>query len=178
MAMVITRALYGLKISAKAWSEFFGKSLKEMGYTPCVADPDVWMKPQVNKEGYSYWSYMLVYVDDCLAVHHDPGPVMEDLKSRYKLKNDTYGEPARYLGANVEKYQLKHNGGKSYWSMHAYDYVVGSCKMVRGWSERDGRKFKNNREDAMKGNYRPEIDISDGLGDDLATQYQQMIGIL
>ena len=101
MAMVITTALYGLKTSAKAWSDFFGKLLKEMGYTPCVADPDVWMKPQVNKEGYSYWSYMLVYVDDCLAVHHDPGPVMEELKSRYKLKNDTYGEPERYLGANV-----------------------------------------------------------------------------
>ena len=100
--MVITRALYGLKTSAKAWSEFFGKSLKEMGYTPCAADPDVWMKPLANKKRYSYWSYMLVYVDDCLAVHHDPGPVMEDLKSRYKLKNDTYGEPARYLGANVE----------------------------------------------------------------------------
>ena len=30
----------------------------------------------------------------------------------------------------------------------------------------------------MKGNYRPEIDISDELGDELATQYQQMIGIL
>ena len=64
MAMVITRALYGLKTSAKAWSEFFGKSLKEMGYTPCVTDPDVWMKPLVNKEGYAYWSYMLVYVDN------------------------------------------------------------------------------------------------------------------
>ena len=62
--------------------------------------------------------------------------------------------------------------------MHAYDYVVGSCKMVRGWSERDGRKFNNKREDAMKGNYRPEIDISEELGDKLATQYQQMIGIL
>ena len=41
MAIIITRALYGLKTSAKAWSEFFGKSLKEMGYTPCVANPDV-----------------------------------------------------------------------------------------------------------------------------------------
>ena len=66
MAMVITRALYGLKTSAKAWSEFFGKSLKEMGYTSCDADPDVWMNTQINKEGYKYWAYMLVYVDDCL----------------------------------------------------------------------------------------------------------------
>ena len=61
--------------------------------------------------------------------------------------------------------------------MHAYDYVVQSCKMVRKWRENDGRKFKNNCEEAMKANYRPEIDISDELGDELATQYQQMISI-
>ena len=81
MAMVITRALYGLKTSAKAWSEFFGKLLKEMGYTTCVADSDVWMKPQTNKKSYKYRAYILVYVDACLLVHHDPVPVMEELKS-------------------------------------------------------------------------------------------------
>ena len=54
MAMVITRALYGLKTSAKAWSEFFGKLLKEMGHKSYVVDPDVWMKPETNKEGYKY----------------------------------------------------------------------------------------------------------------------------
>ena len=32
--------------------------------------------------------------------------------------------------------------------------------------------------DTMKENYHPETNISDELGDDLATQYQQMIGIL
>ena len=122
-------ALYGLKTSAKAWSKFFGKLLKEMGYKSCVADPDVWMKPETNKEGYKYWAYMLVYVDDCLAVNHDPGPEMEEIKSRYKLKNDTYGEPTRYLGANVDKFQIPETGEK-YWSMSAYDYVKESCRMV------------------------------------------------
>ena len=82
--MVITRALYSLKTSAKAWSEFFGKLLKEMGYTSCVTDPDIWMKPETNNGGYRYWSYMLVYVDDCLFVYHAPGPEMEKLKSQYK----------------------------------------------------------------------------------------------
>ena len=148
-----------------------------MGYTSCITDPDVWMKPQTNKEGYKYWSYMLVYVDDCLALHHDPGPVMEELKSRYKLNNDTYGEPKRYLGANVEKYQVPLKE-KTYWSMHAHDYVVESCRMVRGWSVNDDRKFKNNCEDAMYVKYCPEIDISAELGDDQATQSQQMIGTL
>ena len=109
MSMVIIRVLYDLKTSAKAWSEFFDKSLKEMRYTPCVANPNVWMKSQTNNDCYSYWSYMLVYVNDYLAVHHDPEPVMEDLKSCYKLKNDTYGKLKRYLGVNVKKYQFQHN---------------------------------------------------------------------
>ena len=63
---------------------------------------------------------MLVYVDDCLAVHRNPGPVMEDLKSRYKLKNDTHGEPERYLVTNVEKYQLEYNGGN----------LIGACMLM------------------------------------------------
>ena len=41
MAMIITRAFYGLKTSAKAWSELFGRSLKETGYVSCVVDPEV-----------------------------------------------------------------------------------------------------------------------------------------
>ena len=61
--------------------------------------------------------------------------------------------------------------------MYAYDYVKESCKMVREWSVNDNRKFKNNREDAMAAKYQPEIDISAELGDEQATQFQQMIGI-
>ena len=56
-----------------------------------MADPDVYMKAKCTKEGFEYWSYMLVYVDDCLLIDHDPGPVMEELKKEYSLKNDAYG---------------------------------------------------------------------------------------
>ena len=67
----------------------------------CVADPDIWMNLADNKKGFVCGSYTLVYIDGCLAVYHHPGPVMEDLKSRYKLKNDVDREQKRYLGANV-----------------------------------------------------------------------------
>ena len=83
-----------------------------MGYISCVADPDVWMKAATNKEGYKYWAYMLVYVDACLLVHHDPGQEMEKLRYRYKLKNDLYGKPTQYLGAKVKKYQILKTGEK------------------------------------------------------------------
>jgi hypothetical protein len=174
--MIITRALYGLKSSAKAWRDFFKVSLDEMGYKSCPADPDVYMKAECTKEGHEYWSYMLVYVDDCLLVHHDPDPVMEELKSRYTLKKDAYGRPDRYLGANIQKYQL--NDGNEYWCMHPGDYVKLSCKLIKEWSDTDNRRWTKSRKNAMITKYRPELDMSPELGDDLASRYQQMIGIL
>ena len=56
--------------------------------------------------------------------------------------------------------------------MYTYDYIVESCKMVRGWSVNDDCKFKNNRNNAMHAKYSPEIDISAELDDLKATQYQ------
>ena len=35
--MVVTRALYGLKSSAKAWRTFFARFLDKMGYKSCLA---------------------------------------------------------------------------------------------------------------------------------------------
>ena len=174
--MIIVRALYGLKSSAKAWRTFFSKTLDSMGYKSCLADPDVYMKPMTDHKGNKYWSYMLVYVDDCLLVHHEPDPVMEELKTHYSLKNDTHGPPERYLGANVEMFQL--GDGTSYWSMHPRDYVVQSVKLVQGWCVEDKRPWKKKRKNAMQHNYLPELDTSRELGDDLGTRYQQMIGIL
>ena len=58
---------------------------------------------------------MLVYVDDRLLIDHDPGSVMEELKKEYRLKNDAYGQPDRYLGAIIDTYEC--TDGNTYWSM-------------------------------------------------------------
>lgn len=84
-----------------------------MGYKLYLANPDVFMKPMIDHKGNKYWSYMLVYVDNCLLVHYDPDPVIEELKTHYTLKNDAHGPPDQYLGANVELYQMA--DGKSYY---------------------------------------------------------------
>lgn len=96
------------------WQIFFLKTLATMGYKLYLANPDVFMKPtMIDHKGNKYWSYMLVYVDDCLLVHYNPDPVMEELKTHYTLKNDAHGPPDQYLGANVELYQMA--DGKSYY---------------------------------------------------------------
>jgi hypothetical protein len=43
--LLIIKALYGLQASGSRWHEKFADTtLMDMGFYPCKADPDVWMK--------------------------------------------------------------------------------------------------------------------------------------
>ena len=44
---IIVRALYGLKSSGAAFRAHLCGCMQAMGYKPCLADPDLWMQPQV-----------------------------------------------------------------------------------------------------------------------------------
>ena len=43
-----------------------------MGYASCKADPDVWLKKAEKADGTPYWEYVLVYVDDVMAIGTEP----------------------------------------------------------------------------------------------------------
>ena len=58
-AVVIVRALYGLKSSALAWRNHLADILTNyLGFKPTLADPDVWLKPEVDALGFQYYSYI------------------------------------------------------------------------------------------------------------------------
>ena len=42
--LVIVRALYGLKTSGARWHDRIADTLRKIGFTPCKADTDVWMR--------------------------------------------------------------------------------------------------------------------------------------
>jgi Reverse transcriptase (RNA-dependent DNA polymerase) len=78
---VIVKALYGLKTSAFAWRSHLAETLQELGYSSCVADNDVWMRPAVKPNGFKYYEYVLVYTDDILSISHRPLDVESTLHS-------------------------------------------------------------------------------------------------
>jgi hypothetical protein len=53
--VVIVRALYGLKSSGARWRDHFAAMLRDLGFTGCLADPDVNMRPNVKPDGLKYW---------------------------------------------------------------------------------------------------------------------------
>ena len=104
--VLITRALYGLRSSGKAWRDHMASTLRDFGYKSCRADPDVWMRAKTKPDGFQYWSYILVYTDDLLIVDHEPKVAMDYLASRYTLKPGSVKEPDSYLGAQVSKFYI------------------------------------------------------------------------
>ena len=68
---IIVRALYGLKSSGAAFRAHLADCMRVLGYEPCLADPDLWSKPEVDPSGFEYYSYILCYVDDVIVIHHD-----------------------------------------------------------------------------------------------------------
>ena len=52
--LVIQRALYGLKSSGKRWHERFSDCMRELGFNPCKADPDIWMRKAKDEPCYEY----------------------------------------------------------------------------------------------------------------------------
>ena len=175
--MIIVRALYGLKSSGAAWRAKLAETLDAMGYKPTEADPDVWMRRAVKPSGEEYWAYMLIYVDDCLHIHHDPDIDMTVLNGFYRLK-DGVQSPDRYLGANLEKVQLE--DGSTAWSMTCVDYLKGAIRNVDNMLEEDNAALKmfGDGKRPYPSSYRPEIDVSPVLGTVLIQRYQQLIGIL
>jgi hypothetical protein len=74
---IIVRALYGLKIAAAAFCAHLASFMQLMGCTSCNADPNLWMKEDLQPDNnFKYYSYILVYVDDILVVHHDAMSVL------------------------------------------------------------------------------------------------------
>ena len=49
---IIVRALYGLKSSGVAFHAHLADCMRSMGYTPCRGDNDLWMKPEIDPDGY------------------------------------------------------------------------------------------------------------------------------
>ena len=101
-----------------------------LGYKPCLADPDLWLKEVVRpKDGVSYYLYILCYVDDILVMHYNADPVLKAIDKFMKLKESSVGDPDIYLGAKLKKTQMPN--GVWCWSLSPSKYIqeaVRNCE--------------------------------------------------
>jgi Reverse transcriptase (RNA-dependent DNA polymerase) len=112
---ILVRALYGLKRAGASFSRHLADCMQMLGYKSCKANPDVWMKAMVRPDnGFEYYAYILLYVDDMLCIHHDAESAIRQLDKYFpmkagsiSLKAGSIGNPDIYLGMKLQKVELE-----------------------------------------------------------------------
>ena len=160
--MIIKKSLYGLATSARRWNITLGDAIKDMGFKPTRADPDLWIKASKNGKKYEY---LATYVDDIIIVAEDPMKYLETLKNKFPIRN-IEEMPEYYLGSNLEI--RKNNTIK----VSSRKYI---SEIINKYEKKYGTLKKENVP-ATPGDH-PELDDSPLLNEDETRHYQSNIGI-
>jgi hypothetical protein len=161
--LVIYKALYGLRTSGLCWHQRFADVLRSMGFTPCKAENDIWMR---EKNGLH--EYIAVYVDDILIAASDPKEITTLLESQYQFKLKGVGPLQYHLGCDY----FCDNEGTLCFGPRKY-----INKMIEQFEKMFGTKPKEYTSPLEKGDH-PEIDTSEELNEEGIKIYQSMIGCL
>jgi len=176
---IIVRALYGLKSSGAAFRKHLADCMTSMGYKPCLADPDLWLKAEVRSDGVAYYSYILNYVDDILVIHEKPRPVLDRIDKYMKLKPDSVGDPDVYLGAKLKRVQV--DNGVWCWSLSPSKYIQESVRNCENHLKDnfDGKySFTKNAPNPFNLGYDPDMDTTPALDPEAASYYNSIIGMM
>ena len=127
--LLVVRAFYGLKSATLSFCSYMAEKLTDLGFQSTSADPDVWLRAASKGDGEQKYEYILMYVDDILAISCDPRAILEDVQKTFKFKNDKIEPPEFYLGA---KLQEKPINNVQCWTVTSHDYVKATKKKSRG----------------------------------------------
>ena len=101
-------ALYGLKYSVASFINHLAECMMNLGYSSCLADPDLCFEEKTcPSDSATYYAYSLLYVDDCLVIHHAADTALHELDRFFKIKSGSIVDPNMYLGAKLRKVVLK-----------------------------------------------------------------------
>ena len=123
------------------------------------SDADVWRRPAVKPDGFKYYEYILVYVDDILLISHDAKALGDYLSTQYRLKEGPE-KPKRYLGADIHEVIFPYEPNTTRWAMSSYTYVKEAINNVENELKLVNKYLSNKAKTPLPKDYRPELDSS------------------
>ena len=121
---------YGGKSAGRDYWLHLRSCMDFLGFSPCKADPDIWMRKGKRADNSDYWEYVLLYVDDCICISTDPEDIVrKEIGKYFLIKEASIEEPDVYLGGKVRKVKL--DIGEVCLAFSSSQYVQEACKNVR-----------------------------------------------
>jgi hypothetical protein len=161
--LIIVKAIYGLRTSGLPWHERFTDCLRNEGFSPCKAEPDIWMR--LNGDLYEY---VAMYVDDLCLGMLDPKSFTDTLQKKYNFKLKGTGPIDFHLGQSFSQ----NDDGEMEISVKRY-----VNKMIDTYVQLYGEKPRKALS-PLEQNDHPEMDDSPFLGQDETQQFQSLIGAM
>ena len=56
-----------------------------------------------SDDGFNYYAYVLIYVDDVMVIHHDADCVIRRIDKYFNIKPSFIGDPDIYLGDKLKE---------------------------------------------------------------------------
>ena len=157
----IDRALYGLRLSSKAWALRFLEVMRQMKFKQCYADPEVWMR-----DAGDHYEYIGVYVDDLVIASRDPQAILDSLMEVYKFLLKGSGPLTFHLGCDFI------NDPDRTLCQSPRKYI---SRMTDNYIQMFGHEPRHYKSPLDKGDH-PELDDSEFLDAEGIKQYQSLIG--
>ena len=118
----------------------------------------MWFRPVEKPDGFKCYEYILMYVDDVMAIGINPKAVIDRINKYFQIKPESIGKPDIYLGSKIVEAANEH--GQHVWGMSASHYVKESVANVEKWLAERGLKLPKGQENPFPVSYRPELDVS------------------
>ena len=163
--IIIKRALYGLASSAERFHSHLANLLRSFGFVPTRFDNDVWIRLDATEKCYGY---VCTHVDDFMIASKDPGKIMEEIETVFKVKDNSKGPPNYYLGNGYKRDK------QGRWCIGCQNYLKEA--FVRVESIMNINLLKRNR--PLEVGDHPEEDDSKILNDSDLKKFQMLIGML
>ena len=155
-----------MRTSGLFWHVKFADCLRDMGFTPCKAEPDIWMRLSTK---FGIYKYIAVYVDDLAIAAKDCKKITNILTNKYKFK---------LKGTGPVKYHLC----MDFFCDQSDTLCMAPCKYIEKFCDSFERMFghspKTNVSSPIEKNDHPELDMSELLDLEWIQKYQSLIGTL
>jgi hypothetical protein len=144
--------------------------MRQMGYTSCKADPDLWYKAETRPaDSFRYYAYILCY----------PMSVLNLINWYMLLKPSLIGDPDIYLSAKLKLTQLDNVIWA--WGLSPSKYVTQAVKnFVNHLTDNLNNCFRLPQwaDNPFPYYYNPELDLSEPLDPECSSFYQHLIGVM
>ena len=135
------------------------------------------MRKVRKSNGTEYYEYMILYVDDCLAISETPKESVLQLDKFFKMQPSSISPPNIYLGGKVNHMRLPNM--VEAWNFSSSQYVQEAVSNVDKFLQYlDESMFFMKINTPLSNGYTPELDSSPELYGADGYYYQSFIGVL